>query len=147
MARLFWLLPLVFACSDPANPSDGEDLSEHHDGFAALCAAEVKSGAIETFPFAAKTQAINAWLKTELNDSYVQTFYAEKLPQEPLAQQGEILRRQAASAGVSTCALAGLIDFLGQLSTVANAVEDCTRACVERHSADLEDACTTGCGG
>lgn len=152
MKRLGWVLLLV-ACGGPADPDDpaSVDLAEHREGFDALCHAEARSGAIEQFPFAAKTAAINGWLTNHLDDAYVRKMYTEKLPQEPLAQQGQILRDQAARAGVTPCPLGGLIDFLGQLSTVANAVDDCRSACVERHEGlgvhDLEGACTRGCGG
>jgi hypothetical protein len=127
-------------------------MTEHEEGFEKLCHAEVRSGAIETFPFAAKTSTINGWLDEELKDEHVRKLYTEQLPQEPLPYQGDMLRARARAAGVSPCPMAGLIDYLGQLSTTANAVEDCTNACVERHEgvdgvADLKGACTRGCGG
>lgn len=118
-----------------------------------LCFAEARSGGIEVFPFAAKMQTINGWLDEHLHDAYVEALHREKLPQAGLTEQGELLRRHASEAGITTCPLAGLIDFLGNLSAVAHGVEDCQKACVERHAAasegieDLAAACGRGCGG
>lgn len=151
MKILSLLVPFVLACAGPANPSDGEDLSAHHDGFDRLCHAEARSKAIGEFPFAAKMQTINTWLAAELDDDYVNVLYAEKLPQEPLQRQGDILRRRALAAGVQHCPMAGLIDFLNQLSNVTNALDDCEQACVARHAEqsvdDLQASCSRGCGG
>lgn len=150
----FWWLPVVAACSSGATAAsvDG-DPAEHREGLEQLCFAEVRSGGIEVFPFAAKMQTINGWLDDNLDDAYVQSLHREKLPQAPLPDQGELLRRHASEAGIETCPMAGLIDFLGRLSAVAHGVEDCQKACVERHAEasvgveDLSGACGRGCGG
>lgn len=153
MHRALGLLTLLACSPTAADPAGGGEAAEHRAGLEVLCAAELRSGGIETFPFAAKMQTIHGWLDAHLEDAWVRRFHEEILPKAPLPEQGELLRRHAAEAGLASCPYAGLIDFLGGLSAEAHAVEDCTKACVERNDGsaesidDVAGACERGCGG
>ncbi len=145
------LLLFGTACGAASTPDGSGGDGEHQRGFTTLCHAEAQSGAVSTFPFAEKMRVINEHLDAKLKDEHVRTLHREKLPQEPLAYQGDMLRRRASANGVKPCPMAGLIDFLGGLSTTAHGADDCQTACIKRHEGtdvpNLETSCTEGCGG
>jgi len=147
-----WLpaLLLVTACASTAPSAVVPEATRAQVD--ALCHAEIRSGAISKFPFAAKAGALNRWLDQKLTDDALRLFYFEELPQMLTTDMDEELRKEAARHGVEPCPLAAYLEFTSNLAYTAGDVEACTRACAERNEGgmpqgELASACNEGCGG
>jgi hypothetical protein len=136
------------ACSATPGAGDPSKGPDYTTDLQKLCEAETRAGAIDKFPFAAKQEVISGWLDQQLHDEAVRTLYYERLLQSPVHQQGDVLRGEAANAGLERCPMASLMDFLAELPIKALTTDDCIRLCVERNRLEGEERklCERGCG-
>lgn len=142
------LMCLALGCAGGKESARSRAMSESE--MQILCFAETRSDALVRFPFADKLGTMNAWLERELGQGGVRALYFERLPETPAHLQGQLLRDEAARAGVASCPTAGLLDFLADLPREGLGFDDCVAACLARNrglDGASDDACKKGCGG
>jgi hypothetical protein len=154
--RALALVALAVSCSSSEPAAQAPERVEppitvaYTQALEQICAAEVRSGAVASFPFADKMGTIRGWLDARLTDASARTLFFEQLPQLPVEWQGDTLRAEAERAAVGACPIGALYDFMADLPRKGLGTEECIAACVERNRGaveDLAETCATGCGG
>ncbi len=148
--RVKWLWAMTLCCGCAGASAGGAPSGPGAEDFAALCDAEVRSGALEVFPFSDKASRLNEWIQQNVRDPGVRNIYFEQMPLVLSTEQGPMLEREAAKHGVRPCPLAQYVAFVVGMSYEAFSVDDCIAACVDRNAGariDVAAGCKRGCGG